>query len=160
MNRVRVKRWISPVGVDLPCLRTEEERDYVQRALSNIDRILRGETRTDHLAYDPREFYGNLTDMVAFREAHRVFCDYDDEVRLRLQNEQAPLRVINIPRDPDIFIGWHNMESHAISGIDQINLYPLVPNDWVSMFEEERFVGAPNPWALVCFGVHFTDVNV
>lgn len=41
----------------------------------------------------------------------------------------------------------------------RIYLYPIVPNDWVSMFERERLVGALNPWASVYFGSKLTNID-
>lgn len=86
---------------------------------------------------------------MAFRDAHRWVCVYDDEVLIRLRNGQAPLRANKVPRDPDVFIGWHNLESHAIAAIDRIDVFPTVPTDWVAMFMAESLVGAPNPWTSV-----------
>lgn len=64
-----------------------------------------------------------------------------------------------VPRDPDIFIGWHKVQSHAIATIDQIDVFLIVLSDWVAMFEGESLIGSPNSWASVYISSNLTNAD-
>ena len=152
--------WPAPGDSDLPWFRTEAERAQYGPSAAYIGELITGKSRPQKVTdipiiswMPPYSEIPGLVDHVVWAYDHHT----DHRLRTREKTSRAEAGSSSVVQGvkPDLCIGWHNVEVHALKPSDRPKLYASVSETFSRRYECDRILLVEKPWVTVYHGKYF-----